>query len=316
MAKTKRDESLPRVSDLKHFLNEEEFNKIPKDILSRKAKEGTRKHGLLEKYYDKETPNPLVNMFKDGMKQLFTQKELSQKPIIEKQLNGSRFTGCPDLILGNALVDYKFTVDLRASTALQIVLYAMLHYELTRKEISRLYAFHFPGDWGLFMYKVPDRTIPILVEFAEYIIGHHEAIKAGELERYKALSRWDMILQDYEAENNLFELVDTVLAPPTITTLEEAEVAAVVFAKIGGKIAALKRELKRYMEDTGETRLFGIDGSGVRLDNGSYKVYDKEKKAAAKRVYDEALKACLLRVEPTKKLVRVSPKKNEPKLIK
>jgi hypothetical protein len=309
-----RDESLPRVSDLKHFIDEEEFNKIPKDILSVKAEEGTYKHGLLEKYYSKETPNLLVNMFKDGMRQLFTKNELSQKPIIEKQLNGSRFTGCPDLILGNALIDYKFTVDLRASTALQLVLYAMLHYELTRKEISRLYAFHFPGDWGLFMYKIPERTIPILVKFAEYIIENHEAIKSGELERYKALNRWELIVQDYEP----FELAGTVLAPLTITTREEAEAAAVMFAKtkeVENKANDLKRELKRWMEETGETRLFGIDGSGVRLQNNTVKLYDAKRKAIAKKVYDDALKNCQTGILATKKLVRVAPKKSVPKLI-
>lgn len=315
-----RDESLARQSDLTLFLYEEELAQIPRGLLYEKAAEGTRKHGLIETEHGKPTNNIIVQMFNDGLRRLFSRKELlGASPVIEEQLNGSRYTGKPDFRLLDALIDYKFTLDLKPHVALQLILYAMLIEEVHGLKVNRLYAFHYPTDHGLFIYKVPDRAIQPLREFALYVIDNHEAIKAGNVERYEALNRWDKLLEDYE----VFEPVATVFPLLTITNKEEAEKAARFYCRLKEVIdyeKYLKGELKRYVEENGP--IIDDDGFGVRLKGRSYKEYDDGKKAVAdsrfkiaKEIHKKELALCETGSGKNFHIERVKPGTKKPKLI-
>jgi hypothetical protein len=310
-----RNESLPRQSDYTLFLYEEELAKIPRGLLYEKAAEGTRKHGLIETEYGKPTNNLIVQMFHDGLKRLFSSKELESAPVIEEQLNGEDFTGKPDFRIVDALIDYKFTLDLKPHVALQLVLYAMLIEQVHGVEMNPLYAFHYPTDHGLFIYKVPDRAVRPLVELANYIIGNHEAIKAGNVERYEALSRWDKLNEDYE----VFEPVATVFPPLTITNKAEAEKAARFYCRLKEVIdyeKHLKGELKRYLSENGDSFVKDDDGFGVRLQKGSPTIfYDKAKKAAVMASHKKNLADCVTGSKDNYSLNRFKPSAEKAKQI-
>lgn len=316
----KRDETLPRVSELIRFISEEELDSIPRDRLEAKAAEGTRKHKILEDNYGKETNNLLSLMFKDGLNKILKPDELRISealliaPTFEEQINGITFTGKPDFRLGNTLIDYKFTNDLRAVTALQLIFYGVLIQEKHGIEMKRCYAFHYPNDYSLFIHKVPDRTMKPLLDYAYYVFKNHEAITAGELEKYEALARWEELLLDYE----MFEPVAACFAPLTITSEEEAINAAVIYCmmlpieKHGEK---LKSELKRYMAQSGDIKISDINGYGIRLQTKNPKLHDAAKRKKAKAAYDEALEECQIGTVQTTSLVRFAPRAKKPKLI-
>jgi hypothetical protein len=311
---TKRDETRPRVSDIIKFLYEEELNAIPKHILEAAAQRGTEKHAIIESNYGKNTDNIISQLFRDGLFKIFTEDELQCDAVFEEQLNGKRFTGKPDFRLRDTLIDYKFANDLRTVTALQLILYSKLVTELHDLFMQKWYVFHFPKDHGLFIYKIADKAILPILKYAESIINNHEAIKSGGLERYDALLEWEKLQQDYE----IFELVETVLPPLTITNEEEAENAAVIYYNIKAVIereAVLKRELKQYMEEQGITKIEDINGYGIRLQGRKNKMYDADRKAAAKKIYDKALNECQTGVFETTSLVRFAPRKKKEKQI-
>jgi hypothetical protein len=312
---TPRDESLPRQSNIVHFLNEEEFDAIPADVLSAAADEGTAKHDLLEKTYaEHDCKNILARMFSDGLDKIFIDSDFLETPEFEEQLNGSRFTGKPDFVLDKTMVDYKFSNELRPSTALQLVMYGMLEHEVKGLSIDRFFAFHFPHDRALFIHKVPDATVPVLVEFANYIIDNHESIKGGALEKYEALNRWAVIQRDYD----LFEYVGSVLPPMMITSPEDAIAAASIFVemqKVTDYEKVLKREILRYMKETGDTKIGNDLGFGVTLAHRKVKVYDPAKKAAAKSIYDAALAGAVTDTLETTYIKRFSPRKKKAKQI-
>jgi hypothetical protein len=287
-------------------LTEEEFNKIPRDILEAKAAEGIRKHKILEDNYGKPNNNLLSYMFDEGLKKIFTEDELQGEPTFEKQLNGLQFTGKPDFYLRRTLIDYKFTDTLRPETALQLILYGILQNEVS-VSIDRFYAFHFPNDYSLFIYQIPGRALAPLKEFASFVIDNHEAIDAGGFEKYEGLIKWKKLLIDYE----VFEPVDAVFPPLTITDQEKADFAAVIYYKIK-RIEDYKKylnsELKRYMEEKGETRLGNSETGGVRLQNHTTKVYDPKEYAIAKAAWDKAREDCKTAEVVTKKIVRFGPK--------
>jgi hypothetical protein len=312
----KRDKSLPRQSDLFSFIGEDEFEKIPEAILHNKAVEGIEKHDILEKTYGKdERDNLLAGMFKEGLQKIFTPEELTGKPVFEEQLNGPRFTGKPDFLLCNKLVDYKFTDILRPKTALQLKAYDILEDEVKDVLIHDRYAFHFPHDRALFIYKIPRRTIPELEDFVNFVVDNHEDIKAGKLVKYDALIKWEELQQDY----TIFEFVAAIVPPMMITNPEEAITAARAYIEVKeaekyGKV--LKDELKRYLEDIDETRIEAGGGYGVRLQSSkATKVYDEVKSKAAKEVYNKALEDCLISETKNKGIVKFSPKKKKVKQI-
>jgi hypothetical protein len=310
-----RNEHLPRQSDIKHFLDEEEFDSIPDETLAEASLKGVEKHDIIHKNYGKPTNNIISLMFAEGLTKIFNPDELKLMPIFEKQLNGARFTGKPDFRLIRTIIDYKFSIELRPTTALQLVMYKMLIEEvLNIPPIERLFAFHYPKDRGLFIHKVPDRAIEPLLEYADYIIENHQAISDGEIIRYEAISKWETLLQDYE----VFEPVAQVLPPLTITNKEEAIAAAVIYYNIKAVTDhedRLKRELKRYMEESGDTTIGDVFGYGVKLINSTQKLYDKNKKAAAKKVYDKALEDCKTGTLSTYSLRRFKPTVKKAKLI-
>jgi hypothetical protein len=294
-------------------LTEEEFNKIPRDILEAKAAEGIRKHKLLEDNYGKPNNNLLSYMFAEGLKQIFTAEELKTKPIFEEQINGKYFTGRPDYYLLGKLIDYKFTDTLRPETALQLVLYDILE-TMGGNAVDEHYAFHFPNDYSLFIYKIPGRTIAPLKEFVSFVIDNHEAINAGEFEKYEGLIKWKKLLTDYE----VFEPIGAVFPPLTITDKEKADFAAVIYYKIK-RIEDYKKylnsELKRYMEENELKSLGDRETGGVRLQNHTTKIYDAKKQAVAKAAYDKALKECKVSEVVTTKIVRFGPKQEPIKQI-
>lgn len=307
-----RNEALPRVSSLYHFLNEEMFNAIPRAILDAKAAAGTHNHHIIETRYTGEvdTENMLVNTFTKGYRAIFTEQE-RENMNFEGQLNGKRFTGKPDLHvpLAGAVVDNKFTVELNPTNALQLVLYGILLDEVRGGEVTNHYVFHCPtvGD-ALFIHKVRSEVIETLKKFAEFLIEKHSEIEAGELIRYHAFSMWDKICDD----NVMFELVDTVDFPLAITDLDTACAAAAKFAhlsKVEARIKELKRDLTKYMVGSGETYLGDADGYGVSLVNRKTKVYDGVKKAAAKKVFDAGMEAAVIDTITTQSLRRQKPSK-------
>jgi hypothetical protein len=311
-----RNELLPRVSNLTSFITEEEFNKIPRDILEVKAAEGIRKHKIIEdNYYNISTDNVISWLFHKGIMQIFPGDETQDDPAFEEQINGERFTGRPDFRLWKTIIDYKFTDELRPVTALKIVLYGMLEKEVNGIDIDRFYAFHYPEDFTLFIHKVPDRTIMPLVTLAGYIIENHESIKAGHLEKYEALNMWDKLLQDYD----VFEPVGTELLPPsTIKNNEEAITSILLSRKIDEIIKyqeKLKSNIKQYMIENDLPKISDISGYGIRLQYNNKKLYNTGRKAAAKKIYDEALSKCQTGTFETTSLVRFAPRKNKVKLI-
>lgn len=310
-----RNENLPRQSDIKHFLDEGELEAIPEEILDEASERGIENHDIIEKNYDEPSDNIISNMFKEGVSKIFTSGELQEKPVFEEQLNGPRFTGKPDFRLGNALVDYKFSIELRKSTALQLVLYEILEEEVNSVKIDKHFAFHFPKDRGLFIHKVPELALEPLHEYAEYIIDNHEAIKGGELERYHAITKWDKLLQDY----TVFEPVAQVLPPLTINSEADAIAAAVIFYNIKAVTDyenKLKRELKRWMSENDKTKIEDAFGFGVQFVKRENKMYDTSKKAIAKAIYDNALEECQTGIIENFSLRRVKPRVKKPKLIK
>lgn len=315
-SKVPRDESVPRQSNLFAFLSEEEFDSIPQDTLENKAAEGIEKHALLENTYDKVSQNLLVMMFKEGLTQIFTYDELSDSsPIFEEQLNGKRFTGAPDFLLHNTLIDYKFCLDLRPKTALQLVAYGMLEKEIKGIDINRFFAFHFPDDRSLYIHRVNPRVVPVLIEFTNFVIENHNDIGAGELVKFEALSRWEEIQRDYD----IFESVCDIFPPMMIESREDEISAVMTFIKIKeiqDREKILKREIRRYMDEQGITELTGLDGYSVRISNcAAIKIYDKEKKAVADSIHKAALEDALQEKIPNTCLKRFKPKKKE-KLIK
>lgn len=313
---TNRNEALPRVSNLIRFISEDELDAIPKDILEAAAERGTINHQIIEDNYGKQTDNLISNMFREGLMRIFPGDETQDDPTFEGQLNGSHFTGKPDFRLLGTLVDYKFSNELRPVTALQLILYGMLIEEVrgTGCSINKYYAFHFPKDHGLFIHKVTDRAVPALKEYAEYIIKNHEAIKEGELVKYEALKKWEVLLQDY----TLFEPAGTVLTPLTITSEEEAIRAAVLFyhiKEVTDYEKKLKAELKRYMAENFENKIVDITGHGIQLISRKIKLFDNDKKASAKTIYDKALEECQTGTMESLSLKRIKPR-NKTKLIK
>jgi hypothetical protein len=315
----KRDETLPRVSDILKFLYIEELESIPRDILEAAAEEGRRKHKLIEDNWNTDLDHPIVNMFRRGLKKVmgwigdrditividykFTRDKLraetalqkllygelvsegyqdfcKNKIVIERQINGYTFTGKPDFVILNMLSDA---------------------YDVA------YFAFHYHQDGGLFVYKIPDRAKEPLLNFALSLVEHHEDITAGKLIKYDKLLEWDKLQREYD----VFEIFYCTMPPMTVTSELEAKTAVMMFRDLQ-KVEKYKKhlasELMRYMESEDKTVLYDPTGGGVRLQTSNRKEHDKKKLNAYK-------KTIITGTKEIKSLVRFSPPIKKQKLI-
>jgi hypothetical protein len=69
------------------------------------------------------------------------------------------------------------------------------------------------------------------------------------------------------------------------------------------------------MEETGQTKIEDVNGCGIRLETRNNKVYDPNKKAVAKSVYDKALEQCQTGTVQSTVLKRFKPRAKKPKQI-
>lgn len=301
-----RDETKPRTTDTIHFLYEEEFNKIPRDILDEAADNGKKGHKIIELNWDTSLDHPIVNMFRQGLEKVRHAGGAQECPCIEKQINGLKFTGKPDFFDSNTVIDYKFTRDrLRPETAIQLVLYGELAAEfLCAPRVPEFYfAFHFHQDGGLFVYRIPDRAKEPLRKFGMSLVENHEAIKAGTLIRYEKMLEWERLQLEYD----VFEIFYCTMPPMTVTSELEAKTAVLMFRdlqKVEGYTAHLKRELVRYMESAGVTKICDHTGGGVKIQVSNRKKHDAEKLKAYKATI-------VTGVEQSKSLVRFNPPKDK-----
>lgn len=312
---TKRDETLPRVSELIEFLSD--YDSIPEYRMEPARERGLKNHKIIEEHYHKKTDNIVANLFKEALKKIFKLKSTYDEfPVFEEQLNGSLYTGRPDFRLYDNLIDYKFTSDPtpKPQWALQLILYETLEKEVNNITINNLYVFHYPKDWSLFVYKVADTKVwNELVYFADFILDNHESIKTGGLEKYDALNMWEDILTDYQ----IFEYVDSFYAPREIEKANELEKAAVYynFKQVEKQLSKLKDDITRYMVENNIPSLDDGEGHGIRLKTRVTKEYDPKLKAVAKKKYDADLEKCQIGQKETTYIECFSPKQEDKKLI-
>jgi hypothetical protein len=69
------------------------------------------------------------------------------------------------------------------------------------------------------------------------------------------------------------------------------------------------------MEETGQTKIEDVNGCGIRLEARNNKVYDPNKKAVAKAVYDKALSECQTGTVQSTVLKRFKPRAKKPEQI-
>jgi len=321
-----RDENLPRVSDLYHFLNEEEFDKIPQDQLDGAAERGNIGHKLIEQNWNTDLDNSIVNMFREGLEKV--------RQWVRENSPGSTI-----------VIDYKFTRDsLRPETAIQLVDYGGLIAEVGKRvpggvaieqqlngsrytgkpdfvvqdsfEYFEYFAFHYHQNGGLFIYRIPDRAKGRISLFAHSLIEHHEAIKEGRQIKYLKMAEWERLQREYD----VFEPFCNVMPPMQITTHDKAKQAALLYntdvKRFEEQREQFKRELVRFMEEEGKDKIYDITGGGVRLRNcRGTAVYDTKKKAQADKVYAKALKDALIETKPNKALYRFSAPKKKQELL-
>jgi hypothetical protein len=297
----KRDETLPRVSEIIKFLYEGDFDNIPPETLKAAIERGNHGHWLIEHNWNTDLDHPIVNMFRQGLSKIFTDNQRGcYEAVIEHQLNGYTFTGKPDFRMQGVIIDYKFTRDsLRPATALQLLLYSYLVQEQIGICPNDFYAFHYHQDGGLFIYKIPDRAKAPLRKFALSLVKHHEDIKAGKLIKYDKLIEWDRLQLEYD----VFEIFYCTMPPMTITSELEAKTAIMMFrdlAKVEAYTDHLKREIMRYMDENDKTKLWDPTGGGVRLQVSNRKQYD----AAKLKVFKETI---VTGTKESKSLVRFNP---------
>jgi hypothetical protein len=327
MSNIPRDESLPRVSSLYHFLNEEEFKKIPQDQLAAAAERGNRGHKLIELNWNTNLDNPIVNMFREGLAKVkqwvsenspghtividykFTRDRLRPETAIqlvdyggliaevgeispgriaiEQQLNGSRYTGKPDFVIQDSFEHFEY------------------------------FAFHYHQDGGLFVYRIPKRAKGALSLFAYSLIEHHKAIQEGRQIKYLKMAEWERLQLEYE----VFEPFYNTMPPMEITTHDKAKQAALLYntdvKRFEERREQFKREIVRFMESEGKDKIYDLTGGGVHLRNArATKIYDPVKKAKADKVYNKALEDALIETKPNKALYRFNAPKKKQKLIK
>jgi hypothetical protein len=312
---TKRDESLPRVSDILKFLYSEEFENIPRDVLEAARDRGIRGHKLIELNWNTNLDHPIVNMFREGLEKI------------------RRFIGNRKVTV---VIDYKFTFDkLRPETAMQLMLYGdlinneesyvssgiIIENQINGKTYTgkpdfvmyqtpapfEYFAFHYHQDGGLFIYRIPDRAKERLLDFSLSLVNHHEAIEAGKLIKYDKLIEWDRLQLEYD----VFELFHPILPPRSIETVEDSHFAVAKYheaTKIEAQIKHLKNEIKRYMLEENEPYIINpYTGTGVRLEKHKLVVYDEFKKKKEDTKYKAALKKC--QIDTGQKLVLKRVKK-------
>lgn len=311
---TKRDETLPRVSELIGFLSD--YDSIPEYRMEPARERGLKNHKVIQEHYHKKTDNIVANLFKDAIKKIFKLKSVYDEfPVFEEQLNGSRYTGRPDCRLYDNLIDYKFTSDSvpKPQWALQLMFYAVLEDSINNVFIRDHYIFHYPKDWSLFVYKISTKAKINLLSIAKYIIDNHEAIKTGGLERYDALNMWEDILTDYE----IFEYVDSFFAPMEIEKANELEKAQVYynFKQVEKKLSKLKDDITKYMADNNIPSLDDNKGHGIVLRTKTKDLYDEKKKAKALKAYQKAKEKCKIGTTTTTYIECFSPKPSDKKLI-
>lgn len=300
-----RDETLPRASALSWPLIAEEFLKISREILAVAAERGKKGHRLIQYNWNTILDHIVIQMFQEALRFIFGGEiPTDEQPVIEKQINGSTFTGCPDFFYpGRFIADYKFTDELKDEVAIQLLSYDELIFERTGVRVKDHYAFWFPtvssvlGDGGLFVYKIPKRTIKPVRAFMLWLKDNHVDIMRGDDVKYEAISRWAKLRDEYD----MFEIVFTTQPMLTITTKELADVAVTKFYHlklIKSYADHLKIELGRYLKEKDMQRFESETGHGVKWKRGKpTKKYDEAKLAPAKATflkakaaYDKALK--------------------------
>jgi hypothetical protein len=292
-----RNEELPRASALSWVLIAETFMKISRDILAVAAERGKQGHRLVQNNWDTNLDHKVIQMFQEALRFLCDGDISQVQPVIEKQINGETFTGCPDFysLFKQFIIDYKFTDELKNEVAIQLLAYDELIFEKTGIRMKNHYAFWFPtfspvlGDGGLFVYRIPDRTIEPLRAFMLWLKDNHVDIMNGEDVKYEAISRWKKLQDEYD----MFEPVYTTLPLLTLSTRELADVAVTKFYHLKllkGYEDHFKKEIGRYMKENNITdRLESPTGHGVKWKRGkSTKKYDEVRLAPHKAKFDKA----------------------------
>ena len=257
-----RNESLPRVSDIIKFIDEEEFNKIHRITLNEAAKKGTRGHDTLEKYYNSDVNTDQLVQLRDAIRML----NPKGKPTFEHQLNGSTFTGRPDMYYDDLLNDFKFGI-LMEKVALQLAGYDILLKEKDGINRRRWTVSHFQGDKGMFLYEVPEAAHADLRLLFLYCIYSHESIDNCGIERYHALSKWDELTTQYQ----LLVPLNTFLPELKITNKLEAQNAMHIYhdlVRVEQYKDYLKSQITRYMVENECNSIDDGCGKGIILKKG------------------------------------------------
>jgi hypothetical protein len=278
-----RDESLPRVSDIIKFIDQDEFESIPDKVLAIASERGTQTHNMLEKYYHTDLNNYQLKMLKEAVTYLKPKGE----PVFEHQLNGKLFTGKPDMYFDVLLNDFK-TGDLKEKAALQEAGYDILLEEKTGRRKDRWVISHFHQDIGLFLYEVPKTAHADLRDFFKYLVANHDEIFDGGFERYTALERWEELLLVHDVLTPL----KTFLPDPIINSPEEARNAMYIYRGlliVEKQKDKYKRELKRWMQEN-EVKTLELHGKGLRLQRGGKQAVFNIPKDVAKRQKEEKAK--------------------------
>lgn len=172
---------VPSVSEVLHFIFPNKYSKVPKSILDRKAKYGSKVHEAIE-VFEKTGEIIELNIYQDlSLKQYFKLKEKHKIKVLEQEQIISYdydYCGRFDMIarIGEdlCLCDIKTTAELD----LEYLSWQLSFYELaTGKTFDKLYAI-----W------LPKKELGELVEIERK--PRKELLR--KLEEYKLWKQWNM----------------------------------------------------------------------------------------------------------------------------